>query len=253
MIDNYEFYETAIGLIEAAEKENITMRLIGSTAIMHHAHEKKDLFKLMDRKLTDIDLMAYGRQRAEIIAFLEKMGYKSSHNFLGSDRLIYEDDLLHIDVFFNNLSFCHPISFKGRLELDFPTIPLSDLLLEKMQIVKINHKDLVDSTIMIMEHDVGFGIKDPEIIDLQRIIDILKKDWGFYYTFTENLKKVLYFSKSYKNTVKEQDLLLLEKRIINILSELEASNKSFFWKIRAMVGTRIKWYQEVEDVLREVG
>ena len=38
---------------------------------------------------------------------------------------------------------CHDIPFKDRLEIDYPTIPLAELLLEKMQIVQINEKDLI--------------------------------------------------------------------------------------------------------------
>jgi hypothetical protein len=36
---------------------------------------------------------------------------------------------LHVDVFFDKLSMCHTIILTGRLELDFPTISLADLLL----------------------------------------------------------------------------------------------------------------------------
>ncbi|MEW6080984.1 MAG: hypothetical protein AB1576_04245 [Bacillota bacterium] len=54
-----------------------------------------------------------------------------------------------MDVFFlDNLSFCHVVPFLGRLELDCPTVTTTDVLLEKMQIVETNAKDLKDTIIV---------------------------------------------------------------------------------------------------------
>jgi len=39
-----------------------------------------------------------------------------------------------VDVFFDKLLVAnHPIDFKGRLELDYPTITVTDMLLEKFR------------------------------------------------------------------------------------------------------------------------
>ena len=51
----------------------------------------------------------------------------------------------NVDVFADELNFCHKVPFKGRLHLDSPTICNTDLLLEKMQIVEINLKDFKDT------------------------------------------------------------------------------------------------------------
>lgn len=53
-----------------------------------------------------------------------------------------------IDIFLDRLEMCHDIDFKGRLELDYPTIPLAEMLLEKLQIVQINEKDVKDVIIL---------------------------------------------------------------------------------------------------------
>jgi hypothetical protein len=49
----------------------------------------------------------------------------------------------------------HIIEFKDRLEKDYPTIPLEELMLEKLQIVKINEKDIKDLIVLILEHEIG--------------------------------------------------------------------------------------------------
>jgi hypothetical protein len=55
-------------------------------------------------------------------------------------------------VFYEKLAFSHVINWSGRLEADKPSIPLAEMLLEKMQIVKINEKDVIDTIMLLLEH-----------------------------------------------------------------------------------------------------
>ena len=70
-------------------------------------------------------------------------------------------------MFYDELEFCHVIPLQGRLEDDRPTIPLAELLLSKLQIVRINEKDAVDACLILLDHELGSG--NSEVIDLQRI------------------------------------------------------------------------------------
>ena len=47
-----------------------------------------------------------------------------------------------IDVFFDKLDYNHPIDYRGRLENHPHCVSLADLMLQKLQIVQINDKDL---------------------------------------------------------------------------------------------------------------
>ncbi|MEI6308399.1 MAG: hypothetical protein WCP58_02000 [bacterium] len=65
-----------------------------------------------------------------------------------------------MDVFYARLNFSHPVEFgripgKGRLELDFPTIALADIVLEKLQIHFINKKDLIDLILLFCGHELA--------------------------------------------------------------------------------------------------
>ena len=51
----------------------------------------------------------------------------------------------------------------GRLEADSPTIPLTELLLSKLQIVQITEKDVVDTILLLLDHELASG--DAETID----------------------------------------------------------------------------------------
>jgi hypothetical protein len=124
---------------------------------------------------------------------------------------LHPETNLNIDVFANELYFCHRIPFEGRLDIDFPTISTTDLLLEKMQ-----------------------GNKH---IDVRYICDMMAHDWGFYHTFTTNLRRVEgYISEFPSITPAEGDTI--RGRITELLEAIEAAPKSMKWKLRAKIGTR---------------
>jgi hypothetical protein len=103
---------------------------------------------------------------------------------------LHRDTGLNVDVFADELYFCHRIPFKGRLDLDSPTICTTGLLLEKLQIVEINLKDFKDTIVLMLEHPLSHEQPGPKSIDTNYIVDIMRQDWGFHYTFTTNLKRV---------------------------------------------------------------
>jgi len=167
----------------------------------------------------------------------------------GKNRAIYKDESHNrsVDVFFDKLEMCHTLEFKNRLELDYPTIPLSDLLLQKIQIIKINEKDIKDIIILLREHQVGEFEK--ETVNINYIARLLSKDWGFWYTVTLNLDKTKEFLAEYKNLA-DADRKDVETKLDNILKRIEDEPKSIQWKLRSKVGTSKKWYTEVEELIR---
>ena len=246
------FIEEAISCVEDAAKEGIILRVMGGLAIYLHSQKFKKLWeklgRLGERVFTDIDFASYGKFRRKVIDFFTNRGYgidKRVQMQHGMQRHIYFGGRVPmIDVFFDKLEMNHVISFK-RLEVDFPTIPLSELLLEKLQIVKINEKDIKDTIVLLRAHDIGKT--DDETINLNALAQAgLLSDWGFYYTATTNLKKIVDFLPTC-NALTENDRKIIRDRVNGILHYLDEQPKSLGWKLRARVGTKKKWYNDVED------
>jgi len=241
----------AVKLAENAEGSKIILRMLGATAIRLHCPRNQKLFETLNRKITDIDFAAYGKQKNAITKFISERGYKRpQHLTIGAfvDREIFEGaNGKHIDVFFDKLEFCHTISFSGRLENDRPTVPLSELLLEKMQIVQINEKDLKDTTVMLLEHDIGNG--DNDIVNSEIVAKALASDWGFYYTVTVNLGKAKDYVEKFP-WPDQEEAGLVKARIDKLLEMIGREPKSMGWKMRAKVGPKKKWYRDVEEVDR---
>ncbi len=186
-IANLEYVDRALSLVEQARKQQIALRILGSLAYRLHCPANLQLFEEMKRDLTDVDFAARGDQRKAIRAFLEGLGFRIDQDLLVSTegtRYFFSDPAsgMGVDVFFDELFFCHQIPLRDRLDLDEPTITLADLMLEKMQIVEINPKDIKDSLVLLLEHPLGSG--ERESIDGGYIAKLLANDWGFYYTVT---------------------------------------------------------------------
>jgi hypothetical protein len=248
-VENEHFVAEALRIVEDAEAQGIRLRILGSLAYRIHCPNNLDMFAKMERALTDIDFAAEKRQSKQIKQFLIASGYVEDERMTVStegSRYYFEhpDTGLGVDVFMNELYFCHRIPFDGRLELDRPTISTADLLLEKMQIVELNMKDITDTMVLLLEHPIGNGDSGPEVIDGAYIADLLHDDWGFYYTVTTNLEKVGRFVPQ-NDALDELQARTIRERLAEVHELIENAPKSRRWRIRARVGTKKQWYQDV--------
>jgi len=249
-----DFTQEAIRIVELAEKKGMTLRVMGACAVRLHCPKYEYLHRKMGRELSDIDFFSYSRFKSDMKKFFEDIGYRPRDymaRYWERARLlreIYDDEKNKrvVDVFFDELSMCHTINLKGRLELDYPTITLSDILLEKMQIVKLNEKDIQDTIVLLREHEVGGS--DEETVNGKYLAKLLSNDWGFYYTVTTNLNRVRESSKKYE-ALTEEDCNDVSMKVDELLQLIQKEPKSLKWKMREKIGTRKKWYTEVEELV----
>jgi hypothetical protein len=250
-----EFIGEALRIVKEGEERNIPLRLMGGFAIRLHCPNNEHLYELLDRKPAyDLDFVTYSKHRPSMKQLFADLGYAPMVSMAllfgtGKTRAVYKDDNHNrsVDVFFDKLEMCHVIEFKDRLELDNPTISLSDLLLQKIQICKINEKDIKDVMILLREHQIGET--DKESVNVGYISKLLSRDWGFWFSAVTNLKKTREFLADYK-ALKDTDQKDIETKIAEILKALEDEPKSVQWKLRSKIGTSKKWYTEVEELIR---
>ena len=131
-----------------------------------------------------------------------------------------------------------------RLEIDDYAISPADAFIAKMQIGKINQKDV---------HDVIALVKDVPLRDVDD--DTLARpalhrrgvlhDWGLYRDITANLDIALAMVGDYGLTEAQQDRVYA--RLAAIKESVESAGKSLRWRLRATVGERVAWRREIED------
>src|SRR5512136_1149968 len=150
-------------LIDEGQKQGVILRVMGPIALHFYFPEYVDLYRRMERLgervFTDIDYASYGKCRGKIVPFFERHGYeleKRSAMLSGNTRHIYFGGRIPmIDVFFDQLAYNHPIDYRGRLEIHSYCVSLTDLLLQKLQIVQINDKDLKDAMLLLLAASLG--------------------------------------------------------------------------------------------------
>jgi hypothetical protein len=247
-----EYLEEARKLTDAAQREGVILRVMGPIALHFYFPEFVDLYRRMerlgDRVFTDIDYASYGKCRGKIVQFFEKQGYdleKRAAMMSGGTRHIYFGGRIPmIDVFFDKLDYNHPINYQGRLEIHSYCVSLTDLLLQKLQIVKINDKDLKDAMLLLLAGQLGENDKDK--INIKYVAKLMSEDWGFYYTSIMNLNKVQAAVYGVP-ALSEQERLLINENAETIIKIIEMEPKSGKWKGRAKTGTNKIWYKEVSD------
>ena len=249
------FYEERTRILAAlAQDENrhVLLRLIGALAFRTQCPKYGYIQDNLDRKFTDFDFASYPRFVRDVRRILTDLGYeedKQVTQLFGERRMLFHDPAFgrHVDVFFNVLDFCHVLNFVGRLEADPLTLPLAELLLEKMQIVQINEKDLIDSVMLLREHPIGSS--DSATINGNVIAGTLGKDWGYWRTVTGNLKLLDERLDDYAR-LSAEDRDVVRMRIHELQQRIEAEPKTLAWKARARIGERLKWYKDVEELAR---
>jgi hypothetical protein len=254
-----EYVGEAKTIIAAAHDRGLHLRLLGALAVIERCPGGIDILQRTNRILTDLDFMGYEKELPSVERMFSELGYEmlggrgvTMDVWIG--RRIFHDpsgSRRRVDVFLDRLDFCHPIELAGRLDLHPVTIPLSDILLEKLQIVEINEKDLKDLVVLFLEHPVADGQGD-DAFDSKYVVELLSREWGFYYTVSLNLDRV----RRYMQTVPEltdDQRALVEDRMGQLWTEVESAPKGLKWKLRAKVGPSRRWYNEVGEGYRELG
>lgn len=250
MSDQPEIVSEMNRLMQAAREKKIQMRVIGGLAVREHGPRGHEVFT---REYPDIDFVVRKKEGPHMEKFFGKLGYTPDRQFNlfnGGRRQIYIDTATgrRVDVFVGDFEMCHKLPMRDRLHLDPVTVPLADLLLSKTQIVELNRKDALDIIALLLNNDLGRD--DEGKINLHRIARLCIRYWGLYQTTSMNLQRVEDLLLNGELKLDERERCIVLERIERIRKTLKAMSKPLFWKIRDRVGTRLRWYTEVEEVGR---
>lgn len=233
-------------LIGIADSAGIDMRLIGGLAIRVHCAEGA---LGAGRTYSDIDLVA-GSGLPVVERVMGSADYEPFTRFNalhGHSRAIFygPDDRLKVDVFLGSFSMCHTLPLRERLAVDTLTVPLAELLLTKLQIVELNEKDLLDLCALLAEHPVGDG--DEETVDGERVAALCSRDWGLEHTVVRNLERL----DGELERLRPDAAAVVRERIGALRERIDAHPKTRKWRMRALVGERVPWYEEPDEVVDE--
>jgi hypothetical protein len=242
----------ALRIIGLAEAAGLQVRLMGGLAF----HAKcPDWTARIDRERRDIDLATRSKDSKALRDLMAAQGYTGDkqYNALYGHKQLYFVDTLRgrpVDVLIDRMEMSHRFEFADRLTSDRPTVPLAEMLLSKLQIARINRKDILDALALLSEYPLGKG--DAGAINVDRILLYTSADWGWWRTLTGNLDKMrllyntdiqpgeLDFGRPPKFDVVEQ--------VAALRKAVDDAPKSMKWRMRSQVGERVQWFEEPEEV-----
>ena len=230
--------EAATQIIDTAEKRGVRLRLLGGLAFKKLCPSSMDPRYFRENK--DIDLMGKREDSRMIVKTMETLGYKPREIFnklnMGQ-RMIYYD--LHnkrrVDLFLDEFVMCHKFNFKENILAGTYTLPITQLLMTKLQVVEKTEKEYKDLIVTFHDFDVTAGdggIRGDEIANL------CSKDWGVYTTFAKSLEEL----SEKADELPEAERRVVLSRVQKLMVMLEEAPKTFGWKMRARLGERTRWY-----------
>ena len=166
--------EAATQIIEAAEKRGVRLRLLGGLAFKMLCPSSRDSRYFRSNK--DIDLMGKRDDSREIVKIMETLGYKPRELFnklnLGQ-RLIYYDmeNKRRVDLFLDEFVMCHKFNFKESILAGTYTLPMTQLLMTKLQVVEKTDKEYKDLVVAFRDCD-AFLEENTQRISFRIVIDL---------------------------------------------------------------------------------
>ena len=228
----------------------------------------------MDREYSDIDFVGLSFQKRELHEVFTGLGYvenryvtqstdagqlqyikidalreaRERHDGKPADHGHPEAPLVdHIDIFLDVMRMDHDLDVRGRLDIDDYAISPVDALIAKLQIGKINQKDVHDVIALVKDVPLraADGGDDEVSIDAEYLAEACSRDWGLHHDITENLDVVLAHAKDYG--LPDQTLTRVRERLTVLKESVDEATKGIRWWLRAGVGERVAWRREIED------
>jgi hypothetical protein len=236
-------------LVREAERQGLSVRLLGGVAIRVLLGERFD--PAFARPLHDIDLFTRKRDSRKLEGLITDHGWAPSREFNalnGNRRLLFNDpdSEAQIDVFVEAFEMAHSLPLTDGLRGTGLTMPGTELLMTKLQIVKLNEKDRDDCYALFA--GCAIGDDGPVSIDPKRIARLTGHDWGLNHTFELNLGRLTADLGS--RSLPAERTTAIGDGIAAVSNAIEAEPKSRGWRLRARIGERKQWYGEPEEVRR---
>ena len=245
-----DIVDEARRVISGANEEKVLLRALGGVAVELHA--TGGVHPGLSRTYADLDLVTTRKHGRLTAALMRQLGYGANERFNamnGATRLVFYDAVhgRRVDVFVGEFRMCHEIPIAARLHVDDETVPLAELLLTKLQIVRLNEKDLHDIWAILLEHAVAEH--DDDSVNSTHVAQLLAADWGLWRTTRQTIETAREGLAA--SPLSASDRRLVDERLALLWERVEAEPKGLRWRSRARLGDRSRWYDEPEEIAHE--
>jgi hypothetical protein len=246
----------ARSVIDAARATGTVLRLAGGLAVRHFCTD----LAFADRDYGDIDMVGRSSQVRDVCELFARLGFREGIHVAqatqGLQRQFFRPpahdgrtapgDFIadHVDVFLDQMAMDHTVDLRERLELDDYAISAGDVVLTKLQIYRLNQKDVHD--VVALVKDVPLARADERrVVNVRYVADVCAEDWGLYTDVQANIEKVLRALPSFD--LRDADYDRVKSALTALEVAMNTAGKTVRWRLRARVGKRMAWHREVEE------
>jgi hypothetical protein len=240
-------------IVDSARRRGVVLRLLGGLAV----HEYCAGFAPCRRDHLDLDVAGFRRQTRPVIEVVGELGYEERIHVrvaTGARQAQFVRDCVHgdgvrahdedhVDVFFDRFRLDHAIDLRERLALHPYAVPLTDTLAMKLQMHDPEARDVRD-VLMLLATVSGEGVSASDV-DPDYLGALCARDWGLFYDVSRNLQRL-------GEALPDAGLGRTERKTVaqllaRLTGAIDAAPKTAAWRLRARVGTRLRWWEVVEE------
>lgn len=242
-------------IVDSARGRDVVLRLLGGLAV----HEYCAGFAACRRDHLDLDLVGLRRQIGPVIEVFGELGYQERMHVrmaTGSGQAQFVRDCVHgngdgvrahaedhVDVFFDRFKLDHVIDLRERLALHPYAVPLTDTLAAKLQMHEPEPRDVRD-VLMLLVTAPGEGRAAGDI-DRDYLGELCAHDWGLFYDVSHNLQRL---GEALPGAgLDDAERRTVTQLLARLTGAVDAAPKTAAWRLRARVGTRLRWWDHVEE------
>ncbi|MFA5805374.1 MAG: hypothetical protein WC879_12095 [Melioribacteraceae bacterium] len=226
-------------IIDECRKNELEIRYFGSVGVYYQCLKKTEKIDSI-RWIKDLDLIFKEQDDLpDILTIFQKHGFEYSKELMvqteGKRTVLYreKDNDFTIDLISNPFNYAQTIDFEKRFSIDEYSLSVTDLFLTRMQPIKLEQKDIVD--IMLLIDIYGLSENTEDAVNINRVVEVLRKNWGFCHTYMKNMKVLE--QNNLNSTVFE-----------SLVNATKQSKKTIRWKLRSIFREYLKYYQTVEKI-----
>jgi hypothetical protein len=177
-------------IVNGAEGQSMTLRMTGGVAIYARC-PSIETHATLQRAHSDLDFVAATKDWGRVAEFFALRGWRKKSDaptkmeFEQTDVIVEVNSPTHLRDF--------ALDFSARLAVTPLTLPLADLLLQKLARVNFQEKDIQDCAALLVDHRVVMGGDEEEDINREyfyRVVNQEYKLWKTVFNNTVTLEKV---------------------------------------------------------------
>lgn len=221
MTTNDQLAALAQALVDAATRKNLTLRVFAGVGV-YMTCASIATHPALQRSFIDVDFVAPLAQWDDLAKLFQANGATPRARALHS--WVFDKGGIQIEL-------CDPqfdyADLTPRLALGSPTLPLVDLLLEKLRRHPFQEKDKQDAIALLLDHRVAPGDAKKQI-DQTSIAKLCATNWQLFHQVYDN---TVTLEKSLDQYIEPEEAQLVWRRIELIQGEMDQQPKSLGWML----------------------